>query len=391
MTGKHFDVVVIGGGMVGTALACGLVLHGFSVAIIEQAPVMPFEPKSEPDVRISAISQASVQLLQQLDVWSQVVALRCAPFRSMETWEWQNAVVRFSAQSLGISELGYMVENRVLQYALAQRAEQLGISLFCPARLHHLQRVNDHWIVTLSAEQRLTARLVVGADGAQSQVRQQLGLGISGWRYRQDCMLISVTCADLAGDTTWQQFTPDGPRAFLPLHDHYASLVWYDHPARLHHFTTLSPCQRVAEIKRAFPRRLGEFTVNNYGQFPLIRRHAYRYVVAGAALVGDAAHTIHPLAGQGVNLGYRDVEALLTRLLTARDRGEVWWSKRSLEGYQTQRYRDNVLMQSSMDAFYLLFSNDHFPVKIARNIGFILAQRAGALKRQVLRYALGLT
>ncbi len=203
-------------------------------------------------------------------------------------------------------------------------------------------------------------------------------------------MLISVECADDPGDSTWQQFTPSGPRAFLPLFDHWASLVWYDAPARIRQLQSMTMAQLQQEIASHFPARLGRVTPQAAGAFPLTRRHALQYVQPGLALVGDAAHTIHPLAGQGVNLGYRDVDALLEIPAEARGRGEDWASLPVLKRYQARRRADNFIMQSGMDLFYAGFSNDLAPVRMLRNIGLMAAERAGVLKRQALKYALGL-
>lgn len=216
------------------------------------------------------------------------------------------------------------------------------------------------------------------------------GIGVHAWQYQQSCMLISVECADDPGDSTWQQFTPSGPRAFLPLFDNWASLVWYDAPARIRQLQGMSMPQLQQEIARHFPARLGRVTPRAAGAFPLTRRHALQYVQPGLALVGDAAHTIHPLAGQGVNLGYRDVDALLEILAQARGRGEEWASLPVLKRYQARRRADNFIMQSGMDLFYAGFSNDLAPVRMLRNIGLMAAERAGVLKRQALKYALGL-
>lgn len=390
MQDSHFDVVIVGGGMVGAALACGLAQQQFRVAVIERAEPASFDASSEPDVRISAIGASSVALLQQLDVWQRVQAMRCAPYRQLETWEWQNAHVKFDAASLGLPELGFMVENSVLQRALWGKMQQEGITLICPASLQGLQPHNAGWQVQLDNGQTLDARLVVGADGANSRVRQLAGIGVRGWNYAQSCMLISVECEQEVGDSTWQQFTPQGPRAFLPLFDRRASLVWYDAPARIRQLQSLPLQQLEKEIYAHFPARVGRIRVKNAASFPLVRRHATRYVMPGLALVGDAAHTINPLAGQGVNLGYRDVDALIITLVEARNQAELWSSDAVLQRYHRQRYKDNLLMQGGMDLFYFAFSNKLPPLRFARNLALIAAENAGALKRKVLRYALGL-
>lgn len=387
---QKVDVAIVGGGMVGAALASGLAQHGFQVAVLEQETPAEFVAGSDPDVRISAIGAASAALLKQLDVWPAVLAMRTVPYRKLETWEWQTAAVNFDAESLGLPELGFMVENSVLQQALWQRLQQQPVQLLCPARLRDLQSENGGWQLTLDNGEQLHARLVVGADGANSQVRQLAGIGIHGWNYAQSCMLISVRCEHDAGDTTWQQFTPNGPRAFLPLFDRWASLVWYDSPARIRQLQAMSMPQLQKEIQAHFPPRVGRVTPVAAGSFPLVRRHATRYVLPGLALVGDAAHTINPLAGQGVNLGYRDVDALIEVLSESRLRAEDWASAAVLQRYQRKRLKDNLLMQSGMDLFYFAFSNQSAPLKVLRNLGLIVAQHSGVLKRQALRYALGL-
>lgn len=387
MTIRHTDVAIIGGGMVGGALALGLAQNGFSVTVLDKAPPPAFDPAAQPDVRISAISAASVQLLRSLGVWDAVLAMRAHPWRRLETWEWQTAHVVFDAAELKLPNLGYMVENNVLQLALWQALEaHPQVTLLHGSKLNEMDGQHLH----LADDTEIVARLVVGADGAQSQVRQLAGIGVHGWQYPQSCMLITVKSENEPGDSTWQQFTPTGPRAFLPLYDSWASLVWYDTPARIRQLQSLSMSQLQREISAHFPERLGNVTPVAAGAFPLTRRHALQYVQPGLALVGDAAHTIHPLAGQGVNLGYRDVEALLDVLANARSIGEDWASLPVLERYQSRRRVDNLLMQSGMDLFYAGFSNSLGPLRILRNVGLMAAQRAGVLKRQALKYALGL-
>lgn len=391
MANQLIDVAVVGGGMVGAAAALGLAQNGFQVAVIEHQAPAEFDRSSQPDVRISAISCASVALLKSLGVWDAVRTMRSHAWRRLETWEWKSAHVTFDASELGLPELGFMVENHVLQLALWQALEaHANVTLLCPAQLTDLQNNAGRWTLDFASGEALSVPMVVGADGANSQVRQRAGIGIHAWDYRQSCMLITVRCEENPGDSTWQHFTPTGPHAFLPLFDNWASLVWYDSPARIRQLNAMSMQQLQQAIAEAFPSRLGVVTPVARGAFPLTRRHALNYTQRGLALIGDAAHTIHPLAGQGVNLGYRDVEALLEVMISARDYGENWAQASILKRYQTRRQMDNFLMQSGMDLFYVGFSNSLGPLRVMRNLGLMAAERGGALKRQALKYALGL-
>ncbi|GKX46285.1 3-demethoxyubiquinol 3-hydroxylase [Pectobacterium carotovorum] len=386
----HYDAIVVGGGMVGAAAALGLAQQGFQVAVVEQEMPTPFDAASPPDLRISAIGYASVALLKELGAWQRVQQMRSAPYRRLETWEWANARVVFDAADIHLPELGFMVENRVLQLALWESLqEEERCHSYCPATPQNLQRTDDGWCLQLADGQQLTASLVIGADGANSQVRQWAGIGISGWQYRQSCMLIGVETSQPQQDVTWQQFTPSGPRAFLPLFDQWGSLVWYDSPQRIRQLQAMPLTQLDKEIAAAFPERLGKVKALSAGSFPLVRRHAQTYIKPGLVLLGDAAHTINPLAGQGVNLGYRDVEALLDVLINARNAGEEWASERVLRRYQCRRMPDNLMMQSGMDLFYNAFSNALPPLSFARNMALMVAQRAGVLKQRALKYAIG--
>ncbi|CNK87480.1 3-demethoxyubiquinol 3-hydroxylase [Yersinia pseudotuberculosis] len=387
----NYDVVVVGGGMVGAAAALGLAQIGWSVALLEHDAPAPFDKDSVPDLRVSALGCTSVALLKQLGAWPQVQQMRYAPYRRLETWEQPGSQVVFDAASLSLPELGFMVENRILQLALWQQfAECPNLMLLCPSRLQSMVRIDDYWKVTLNEQEEIQGRLVIGADGANSLVRRLAGIGTSGWQYRQSCMLITVETDVMQQDTTWQQFFPTGPRAFLPLFDHWASLVWYDSPQRIRQLQAMSMAQLSQEIAAFFPSRLGAVKAIAAGAFPLVRRHAQQYVKPGLVLLGDAAHTINPLAGQGVNLGYRDVDALLEVLSQARELAEPWHSEQVLLRYQRRRRTDNLMMQSGMDLFYTAFSNDLPAVKFARNLALMVAQRAGKLKEHALRYALGL-
>ncbi|TCL04006.1 2-octaprenyl-3-methyl-6-methoxy-1,4-benzoquinol hydroxylase [Sodalis ligni] len=388
---SSYDVVVAGGGMVGAAAALALAQAGFSVLVLDHAPPVAPLPDAPPDLRVSAISCASVELLRRLGAWERIGEEYRVPYRRLETWEWDASRVTFDAAALRLPELGFMVENYRVQRGLWQAFEACdSLRLLCPASLTAMSYDGGNWRLALDNGETVTTRLLIGADGAQSRVRRQAGIGVSGWQYRQSCLLITVACPYGQQDTTWQEFSPDGPRAFLPLYNQWAALVWYDSAARIKQLQALSLPALEREVLRVFPRRLGAVKVHAAGAFPLVRSHARRYVNPGLALIGDAAHTINPLAGQGVNLGFRDVEALADVVAGARDHGEPWDELRILKRYQHRRYADNLLMQSGMDLFYTAFSNNLPPVKLARNLGLMLAQRAGALKTRALKYALGL-
>ncbi|KLV06474.1 2-octaprenyl-3-methyl-6-methoxy-1,4-benzoquinol hydroxylase [Photobacterium aquae] len=385
---EQFDVVVAGGGMVGAATAIGLAQQGLAVAVVEGIEPKAFDSEQPMDLRVSAISPHSVALLQQLGAWDDVLAMRLCPYKRLETWEHPECRTRFSADQMQLDQLGFIVENRVIQLALWQQFEQYPtLTLLCPAKIRSLANHDNGTEVTLDDGRQLLTRLVVGADGANSQIRQQAGIGITAWDYRQHCMLINVRTDLPQQDITWQMFTPHGPRSFLPLPGHQGSLVWYDSPQRIKQLSAMPNAQLAEQIRHHFPAELGGFEILGHGSFPLTRRHAQHYVKPGVVLVGDAAHTINPLAGQGVNLGFKDVSVLLEEIEKAK---QDWDCMAVLANYERRRRPDNLLMQAGMDFFYTAFSNDLLPVKLLRNIGLKAAEHAGPLKHQVLKYAMGL-
>ncbi len=382
---NEFDIVVIGGGMVGAAAAIGFAKQGRRVAVVEGLKPKEFEPSQAMDVRVSAISQTSVDLLSSLGAWESIEQMRVCPYRRLETWEHPECRTRFSAESLGLEQLGYMVENRVIQLGLWNSMSNYpNIALFCPDKLAEIQFGVRNTVVLHSGIE-LSCDWVIGADGANSRVRESAKIGVTAWDYRQHCMLINVETEKPQQDITWQQFFPSGPRSFLPLGGNQASLVWYDSPKRIKQLSMMTPEQLRLEVLSHFPQELGDIKVLKQGSFPLTRRHAQTYISRNCVLIGDSAHTINPLAGQGVNLGFKDVAVLLecTGSLEAL----------TLEGfrrYERKRRPDNLLMQTGMDFFYKTFSNDITPLKFVRNAALKLAEQAGPAKDQVLRYALGL-
>ncbi|QSX35406.1 FAD-dependent monooxygenase [Shewanella avicenniae] len=378
--------------MVGAATAIGLAQLGLSIAVVESRQPQAYDPDQPIDVRVSAISVASENLLARLGALDSLWQMRSVPYRGLETWEMDGFITQFAAQQLNMSHLGHIVENRLVQLALWQQFCQYdNLHCYCPAKVARLVRATNGIEVSLDNGQVLDARLLVGADGANSMVRQWAGIGVTGWDYRQACMLINIATEADEQDVTWQQFTPKGPRSLLPLPGKNASLVWYDDAHTIRDLMQLSNKQLKQAIDQHFPERLDRnFEVVERGSFPLTRRHAKQYHKDHLVILGDAAHTINPLAGQGVNLGFKDVDALIQVIAAAQQSEHHWWSKPVLQQYQRKRWFDNQLMMTGMDLFYAGFSNDLLPLKLVRNVGLKLANYNNPVKQQVLKYALGL-
>ena len=411
---KSFDCVVVGGGMVGAASALALAQLGLTVALVEQFEPKIFENNQQLDLRVSAISLASQYLLEQLDAWSQVVKWRACPYKRLGVWEQEYAYTEFNAKDIGQNQLGHIVENRLLQLSLWQQIKlQSNIEVFCPESLISLSQDTNRATLTLTNNQ-LTAKLVVAADGANSQVRQLVDIGITSWDYQQSAMLINVKTELPQQDITWQQYLPTGPVAFLPLtrvplskasvsvesnieqaeQGGYASLVWYHQRDEIKRLSALSNQQLQQEILAVFPKRLGQIEVIEKGAFPLTRRHANTYQKNRVLLLGDAAHTINPMAGQGVNLGFKDVKALQSVIADAIANGECWHENNVLKRYEALRRKDNLLMQSTMDVLYHAFSHPSPLIKTLRNASLLAVSKVPVLnsviKNKALAYACGI-
>lgn len=385
---EHCDIAIVGAGMVGAATACLLAAQGLSIRVIETQLPEPYVPEQPLDLRVSAISQASVALLAQAGAWPHLQRMRLCPYRRLETWELDGFATRFDAADLGLPQLGYIIENRLVQLALLKRMEDFpNIQTHTPAAVRSLRQHGDHATLLLDDGTELQARWVLACDGAESLTRRLAGIGVSRFEYRQHCMLINIDTDFAQEDITWQQFTPSGPRAFLPLPGRHGSLVWYDRPARIRALSAMDNETLATEVRRHFPARLAGFTVTAKGSFPLVRRHANDYHAGRVVLLGDSAHTINPLAGQGVNLGFKDVVCWVDLLAKA---GNDWHQPALAGRYERRRRPDNLLMQSGMDLFYGVFSNEIAPLRLARNLALNLADKAGPLKEMALRYALGL-
>lgn len=389
-----YDVVIVGGGMVGGALACALGKTSLKVAVIETQLPAVFDAAQDHDLRVSALSIASENILKSVGCWQGILDRRSCPYRRMKVWEAseEHAATLFDSLKIQYDHLGHIVENRIIQLALIDRMKGLdNIDLITPAKTKKIDYSPGSSIVELDNGRQLVARLLVAADGGDSRVRQAVGIGVQKWDYEQHALVASVITEDPQQDITWQQFTPTGPLAFLPLSGHHASLVWYNTPAEVKRLMRTTDEQFLSELTDRFPETLGNIeTLLGRASFPLRRQHAQQYAKEGVVLVGDAAHMIHPLAGQGVNIGLLDAAALAETLISALQEGEDISSMTVLSQYEKHRRRHNFVMMQSMDMFYRVFSNDILPIKILRNLGLGVAGKASPLKQKVMAFAMGL-
>ncbi|WP_339730253.1 2-octaprenyl-3-methyl-6-methoxy-1,4-benzoquinol hydroxylase [uncultured Pseudomonas sp.] len=393
------DLIIVGAGMVGSALALALQDQGLEILLVDGSPlsVKPFDPQAAFEPRVSALSVASQRILERLGVWEGIAARRVCPYGEMQVWDGSGTgQIHFSAASVHAESLGHIVENRVVQDALLERLHDSSIGLLPGARLEQLRRSGDGWLLSLSDGRELRAPLVIAADGANSAVRRLAGCATREWDYLHHAIVTSVRCAKPHQATAWQRFTDDGPLAFLPLAgpagEHWCSIVWSVTPAEAERLMALDDACFRRALGFAFEHRLGEvLQADPRLCIPLRQRHAKRYVEDGLALIGDAAHSIHPLAGQGVNLGFLDVAVLAEVLLHAMQRGERLSDVKVLSRYERRRMPHNLAMMAAMEGFERLFQADPLPVRWLRNSGLNWVDDLPEAKALFVRQALGLS
>lgn len=394
-TPSDYDLIIAGGGMVGSALACALGQSELRVALLEGAPWEQFRPHPVTlDSRVSAISRASQRIFAAVGAWSGMTAWRVSPFRDMRVWDARGfGEIHFDSAEIGEPLLGWIIENRIMQFALLERAQQLpAVEVWCPLALDSAQPLGEYgWQVRLTDGRELTTRLLVGADGAQSKVRHLAEISTSGWEYDQKAVVANIRTAEPHQETAWQRFLPSGPLAFLPLADGACSIVWSTSPEHADALLSSDEAAFCQALGEAFDWRLGSILqVGPRGAFPLRLQHAHHYVKPGLALIGDAAHVVHPLAGQGVNLGLLDAATLAEVLLDASAAGQDIGAFKVLRRYERWRKADNLLMLGIMDGFKRLFGTSLPPVPLLRNIGLTLTDTLTPIKNLIARRAMGL-
>ena len=396
------DLAIVGAGLVGASLACAVAQAApeWRIAVIEAGGETPRYQGVDFDPRVVALTLASQQLLAQIGCWDAIVAQRLCAYSDMKVWDGEGtAAIHFDAAEVRQPQLGYIVENSVIVQALRQRMAQLGnIQLLQPAAVESLvqrETATDKTIIHLSSGASLDASLLIAADGARSKVRELAGFSTREWDYGQQAIITTVRSEKSHEFTAWQRFMHTGPLAFLPLQhqgdSHYCSIVWSADTALAEQLMALDDCEFCARLGAAFEYRLGavEHCAQRFA-IPLRQRHASHYVQPGIALVGDAAHNIHPLAGQGVNLGLLDVAVLAQELARARQRGLPLQDESILRRYQRQRLAGNLGMMGAMEAFKRLFGSRNLAVNWLRNAGVRQLDSLPAIKKIIINNALGI-
>lgn len=389
------DVAIVGAGLVGATLGCALARHGIRTVLVDR--IDPARQLAEDfDGRASAVALSSQRFLRAIGLWAHTAAQN-EPIREIRVSEDRSPFyLHYDHAEIGDEPLGFMVENRHLRLALAQEMATLGetLAIIAPADVATLVQTADDATVTLSDGRSIRAALVVSAEGRNAKLRELAGIPVTGWTYSQVGIVATIGHARPHDGIAHEHFLPAGPFAILPLPDdkgvHRSSLVWTEREERAAGYLALSDERFLAEIDERVGGFLGALSlIGPRFSHPLGLQFAARYAERRVVLAGDAAHGIHPIAGQGLNLGYRDVAALTEILIDARQLGLDLAHPDGVARYQRWRRADNLIMAGVTDILNRLFSNDIGPVRLARDAGLALVNQAPPLKKFLMRHAMG--
>jgi 2-octaprenyl-3-methyl-6-methoxy-1,4-benzoquinol hydroxylase/2-octaprenylphenol hydroxylase len=385
------DIAIAGGGMIGAACALALALKGFEVVLIEAREPAPWRVDDREDLRVIALAPSSAKLLDELGVWNAVRDARVSPYAHMHVWDAESgAELDFDATREGRAELGWIVENKLLQWTLWQALERAGVRRICPGELRDFEARTDRVSLDLNEGEPLSARVLVIADGAKSTLRDKAGIATRGRDYAQRAVVAHVATERPHQATAWQRFLPDGPIALLPLRDGRSSIGWTLPEAEAQRVLSLDDSAFCGAVGFATDFRLGRVVETTpRASFPLRLQLAQTYASERCVLLGDAAHAVHPLAGQGANLGLRDVAELVSVLGEAREANRDFASPHVLQRYARRRRSADTLDALSFDALARAFTWRASPLVALRGFGMRALDALPPLKRKLTAHAAG--
>ncbi|HSW93129.1 MAG TPA: UbiH/UbiF/VisC/COQ6 family ubiquinone biosynthesis hydroxylase [Gammaproteobacteria bacterium] len=391
---SFYDIIVVGGGVVGSVAALALAQKSsLKIALIEsQTLSFSFKPDQH-DHRVSAISLASKRILQNIAVWSAIESKRVASYTRMSVCdEKSTGKLEFDCNEVALPVLGYIIEDSVMRASLLQKiAETASIDLFCPAKMISLKKNADGVLLEMQDGNFLSTKLLIAADGAHSFVRQQANMELNQRDYGQTAIVATIRLESSHEKTAWQRFLTTGPLAFLPLEDnHLCSIVWSVTEDCVNELLSLDDEFFSKKLTEASEKKWGEVTVvSPRYHFPLRMRHAKKYVEERIALIGDAAHTLHPLAGQGVNLGLLDAACLSDVILEAIKKNRDFSSLPTLRRYERWRKSDNLAMLAMVDVLKNCFGEQSLFINHLRGTGLNCINRFDFIKNRLIQYAVG--
>ena len=392
-----FDVLIVGGGMVGLATAALLTAdERLRVTLVDAGESPAFEPGEDVSLRVSAIAPGSVELLSNIGAWPEIAATRACPYRDMKVWDAAGVVdgpetLSFDAAEFALPQLGFIVENLLVQHALLNCLAASAADLRFTTPIAGVNREGNRFVVDLESGEQLKPDLLIGADGARSAVRRDAGIAIRSWPHAQKALVACLQTELGHQNRAWQRFLKTGPIGILPLVDGRVSIVWSTTPAEADEALAMTDDALGQLLTDVSDGALGRLTPTGpRGAFPLRSQHAVTYVQEGLALVGDAAHTVHPLAGQGVNLGFADAAALAATITTALDADEYPGDLPTLRRYERARKGANKTMLRFVDGLNRLFSNRSGSLARLRGAGMYLFNRSGPIRDRAVQTALGL-